>query len=81
MTSIMDILAELRDDARNNRDLGDRVERLIQSFLTQYPLYAVLFSDMWLWVEASICCSLNNPNAHAAQAGGSACPGSISTWA
>jgi predicted helicase len=49
--TIYGILQELRDDARNNRDLGDKFERLIQAFLTKDPYYADLFSDVWLWME------------------------------
>mgnify|MGYP002783716194 CR=1 FL=1 len=43
------ILESLRDDARNNRDLGDRFERLTASFLRSDPLYADKFSDVWLF--------------------------------
>jgi hypothetical protein len=32
------ILAQFRDDARNNRDLGDRFERLMQQFFRVDPL-------------------------------------------
>jgi len=51
LTTIHAILAQFRDDARNNRDLGDRFERLMQQFLAVDPLYAGLFSDVWLWNE------------------------------
>ena len=50
-TRLDEILAQFRDDARNNRDLGDRFERLMQQFLGVDPLYAGLFSDVWLWNE------------------------------
>ena len=50
-TTIHDILAQFRDDARNNRDLGDRFERMIQQFLRVDPLYASLFSEVWMWTE------------------------------
>lgn len=50
-TSIHDILDEFRDDARHNRDLGDRFESLVRAFLTKDPVYADLFSDVWLWME------------------------------
>lgn len=43
------IFTQFRDDARNNRDLGDRFERLIQQFLHVDPLYASLFSEVWMW--------------------------------
>lgn len=50
-STIHAILDQFRDDARNNRDLGDRFERLMQQFLAVDPLYAGLFSDVWLWNE------------------------------
>jgi predicted helicase len=45
------ILSQFRDDARNNRDLGDRFERMIQQFFRVDPLYAGLFSEVWMWNE------------------------------
>ncbi len=45
------ILAQFREDARNNRDLGDRFERLMQQFFRVDPLYAGLFSEIWMWNE------------------------------
>src|ERR1035437_8258275 len=47
--SLQTILDQLRDDARNNRDLGDRFERLILSYLQLDPLYLDRFSDAWMW--------------------------------
>ncbi len=49
--SIHDILAEFRDAALNNRDLGDRFERLIVRYLEIDPQYAERFSKVWLWNE------------------------------
>ncbi|NQV87106.1 MAG: DEAD/DEAH box helicase, partial [Woeseiaceae bacterium] len=49
--SLHDILAQFRDDARNNRDLGDRFERMMQQFFRVDPLYAGLFSEVWMWNE------------------------------
>jgi len=43
------ILAQFREDARNNRDLGDRFERLILQYLQIDPLYVDRFSDVWMW--------------------------------
>jgi predicted helicase/SOS-response transcriptional repressor LexA len=43
------VLAQFRDDARNNRDLGDRFERMMQQFFRVDPLYAALFSEVWMW--------------------------------
>jgi predicted helicase len=49
--SLGQILAQFRDDARNNRDLGDRFERMMQQFFRVDPLYSGLFSDVWVWNE------------------------------
>ena len=43
--SIDHILEYFRDEALNNRDLGDKFERLIAGFLTKDPLLRRLFSD------------------------------------
>ncbi|MBS0198082.1 MAG: DEAD/DEAH box helicase [Planctomycetes bacterium] len=43
------ILNQFRDDARNNRDLGDRFERLILRYLELDPLHAERFSRVWMW--------------------------------
>jgi predicted helicase len=51
MTTIHDILAEFRDAATSNRDLGDRFERLILQFLKTDPLYQDQFSEVWLWMD------------------------------
>ncbi|HLP85468.1 MAG TPA: type ISP restriction/modification enzyme [Phycisphaerales bacterium] len=48
-TTLDSILAQFRDDARSNRDLGDRFERLIVAYLRTDPLYAEKFSDVWLF--------------------------------
>ena len=49
--SIHDILEYFRKDALNNRDLGDKFERLIVSYFKNDPLFADLYSDVWLWSE------------------------------
>ena len=50
--TIHDILAEFRDDALNNRDLGDRFERLMAGYLRTDPQYADMFgTNVWLWTE------------------------------
>lgn len=48
-TGLQDILDQFREDKRNNRDLGDRFERLIHRFLELDPLYAERFDKVWLW--------------------------------
>lgn len=46
----LDLLVRgFREDARSNRDLGDRFERLVAAFFRSDPLYADRFSDVWLW--------------------------------
>ncbi len=51
MTTIHDILAEFREAATSNRDLGDRFERLILQFLKTDPLYRDQFSEVWMWMD------------------------------
>ena len=43
------ILDQFRDDARNNRDLGDRFERLMVRFFELDPIYADRFDKVWMW--------------------------------
>ena len=33
----------------NDRDRGDKFERLVRSYLTTDPTWASQFSDVWLW--------------------------------
>ena len=49
--SLNELLNDIRSDAANNRDIGDRFERLIAAFLTADPRYDSLFSDVWLWTD------------------------------
>jgi predicted helicase len=51
MTTIHDVLEQFREAATSNRDLGDKFERLIASYLTTDPLYQEKYSDVWLWSE------------------------------
>ena len=46
--TIHDILTEFRQEKTSNRELGDKFERLTASFLTKNPLYAELYSNVWL---------------------------------
>ncbi len=43
------ILEQYRQEARSNRDLGGRFERLILRYLQIDPLYSDRFSDVWMW--------------------------------
>lgn len=47
--SIHGVLAQFREEATSNRDLGDRFERLICRYLELDPLYAERFSQVWMW--------------------------------
>ncbi len=49
--TIHTILAQFREEATSNRDLGDRFERLIARYLELDPLYAERFSRVWMWNE------------------------------
>ena len=49
--SIHDVLAQFREAASSNRDLGDRFERLICRYLELDPIYAERFSNVWMWNE------------------------------
>jgi hypothetical protein len=53
MTTIHEIRNEFRKAARSNRDMGDKFERLIATYLITDPLQAERFSDVWLWNEWS----------------------------
>lgn len=48
-SSIHDVLAQFREAATSNRDLGDRFERLICRYLELDPIYAERFSNVWMW--------------------------------
>jgi len=51
MTTIHDILSQFREAAQSNRDLGDKFERLIATYLLTDPQYADRLADVWLWSE------------------------------
>lgn len=51
MTNIHSILEEFRQSKISNRDLGDKFERLMVSFLKTDPIYQDLFSNVWLWMD------------------------------
>lgn len=48
-TSLQTIFAQFREDARNNRDLGDRFERMMLRFFEIDPIYADRFDKIWMW--------------------------------
>ena len=47
--SLEAILDQFREGARNNRDLGDRFERLMVRFFELDPIYADRFDRVWMW--------------------------------
>lgn len=51
MTTLLEILAEFREAARSNREMGDKFERLIANYLLTDPQYADRLAEVWLWSE------------------------------
>ena len=49
--TINEVLGELRSTALDERDKGDKFERLIKAYLKTDPEWAARFSDVWLWPE------------------------------
>ncbi len=45
------VLDELRQSSLDERDKGDKFERLIRTFLLNDPEWAQRFSDVWLWSD------------------------------
>src|SRR4051794_10801582 len=51
LTTIYEVLGELRSNALDERDKGDKFERLIKAYLLNDPEWSARFSDVWLWSE------------------------------
>jgi predicted helicase len=51
MTTIFEILDELRARSSTTAELGMRFEQLMGSYLLADPLYSERFSDVWLWMD------------------------------
>lgn len=49
--TIHEVLGELRASALDERDKGDKFERLVQSFLRNDPEWTAKFEDVWTWSE------------------------------
>ena len=49
MSDLVRILDELASSAKNDRDKGDKFERLTKFFLENDTRYKDRFSDVWLW--------------------------------
>lgn len=50
-TTIHDVLDELRASALDERDKGDKFERLMQGYFRTDPQWARQFSEVWLWSQ------------------------------
>lgn len=51
MTTVFEVMAELREWNSTNRDAGTAFEHLVLQFLTTDPLYAERFTEVWLWQD------------------------------
>lgn len=49
MTSLRDLLDHYRDTALNERDKGDKFERLTKFFIENDSRFKERFSDVWIW--------------------------------
>jgi predicted helicase len=49
--TFQDLLNELTQASRTNRDKGTQFERLIANYLVTDPQYADRLADVWLWSE------------------------------
>ncbi|WP_085999647.1 DEAD/DEAH box helicase [Nocardia thailandica] len=49
--TIHELLDELRSSALDERDKGDKFERLIKAYLLNEPEWTARFEDVWLWSE------------------------------
>lgn len=50
-TTIHELLDDLRAQAVDERDKGDKFERLVADYLRDDPEWAARFSDVWLWSD------------------------------
>jgi predicted helicase len=49
--TIYEVLDDLRRSSTDEREKGDRFERLMAAYLRTDPMYAAKFSDVWLWSD------------------------------
>lgn len=49
--SIHELLGDLRSTALDERDKGDKFERLVRSYLLNDPEWTARFDDVWLWMD------------------------------
>lgn len=50
-TTIYEVLEDLRTGALDQRDKGDKFERLVKTYLLNDPEWSARFSNVWLWSE------------------------------
>jgi predicted helicase len=50
-TTIYEVLDELRSSALDERDKGDKFERLVKTYLLNDPEWSARFTNVWLWSE------------------------------
>ncbi len=50
-TTIYELLEDLRASSIDQRDKGDKFERLVKAYVTTDPAWAQKFSDVWSWTE------------------------------
>src|SRR6476661_3013955 len=51
MVTVYELLGQLRSTALDERDKGDKFERLVKTFLLNDPEWSARFSNVWLWSE------------------------------
>ncbi|MEJ8282087.1 DEAD/DEAH box helicase [Pseudonocardia spirodelae] len=49
--TIQGLLDDLRETALDERDKGDRFERLVQAYMRTDPVWSAQFENVWLWSE------------------------------
>jgi predicted helicase len=49
--TIYEVLGDLRANALDERDKGDKFERLIKTYLLNDPEWSARFSNVWMWSE------------------------------
>ncbi len=47
--TLQDLLDQFREVSKNERELGDRFERLMLAYLRTEPMWLAKFSNVWMW--------------------------------
>ena len=50
--TIYEVVDDIRETSQDEREKGDRFERVIRYFLKNDPLWSARFSNVWLWKDA-----------------------------